>query len=152
LCFEISGGDDQLNFDFQATGRDGAFNIQYGDPNKEGFVWGSDSNSLLDHAKAYGNDPKRCLCVALCQAVTRCNSEYEDAEGEKAVVAWARGDTGEDSEYSCRDVIARNHHWIETKVTDWEFTVYAPGQIQFQENTPPKALDVLPATSDDVPF
>jgi hypothetical protein len=42
LCFEISGGDDQLNFDFLATGRDGAFNIQYGDPNKEGFVWGSD--------------------------------------------------------------------------------------------------------------
>jgi hypothetical protein len=152
LCFEISGGDDQLNFDFQATGRDGAFNIQYGDPNKEGFVCGSDSDSLLDFAKTYGNDPKRFLCVALCQAVTRCNGEYEDPEGEKAVVAWARGDTEKDSEDSCREIIARNHHSIKTKVTDWEFTVYAPRQIQFQENTPPKALDVLPATSDDVPF
>jgi Api92-like protein with ferredoxin domain len=45
LCFEISGGDDQLNFDFRGTGRDGTFNIQYEDPNKEGFMWGLDSET-----------------------------------------------------------------------------------------------------------
>jgi Ferredoxin-like domain in Api92-like protein len=37
LCFEITGWDDQLNFDFEATVRDGEFSIRYGDPNREGF-------------------------------------------------------------------------------------------------------------------
>jgi hypothetical protein len=151
LCFEMNGGDDQLNFDFEATARDGAFSIQYGDPNREGFWW--DSESLLDHAKAYGNDPKRFLCVALCRAVTSncCTSETEDHECEKSVVAWARGDSKEDSENSCRDVIALNHPLIKTLVKDWQFTVYAPGQIRFQ--TPePEGLSVPTATDDDVPF
>jgi hypothetical protein len=133
--------------------RDGEFTIQYDDdPNREGFWMGIDSDRLLDHAKAYGNDPKRFLCVGLCGAVTsnHCNSENEDPECEKAVVAWARGDTKEDSENSCRGIIARNHSCIETLVTDWQFTVYAPGEIQFQEHAPPEALGVLPPT-DDVP-
>ena len=37
-----------------------------------------------------------------------CRRKNEDPECEKAVVAWARGDAKEDSENSCRDVIARN--------------------------------------------
>ena len=69
LCFEISGGDDQLNFDFRAKGRDGTFSIQYGDPTREGFWIATDSDSLLNMAKAYGNDPKRFLCVSWCRAV-----------------------------------------------------------------------------------
>jgi hypothetical protein len=82
-CFEINGWDDQLNFDFQATVRDGAFNIRYDDPNREGF-WKMDSDRQLDHAKAYGNDPKRFLCVALCQAIgsNQCYSKDEDPECE----------------------------------------------------------------------
>ena len=141
-----------LNFDFEATARDGAFSIQYGDPNREGFWW--DSDSLLDHAKAYGNDPKRFLCVALCAAVTsdNGNSESENSECEKAVVAWARGDTKEDSENSCRDLIARNHRCIRMLVTDWQFTVYAPGEIRFQEHAKPEALGISPETTDDLPF
>jgi hypothetical protein len=151
LCFEINGWDDQLNFDFQATVRDRAFNIQYGDPNREGFWMGMDSDHLLDRAKAYGNDPKRFLCVGLCGAVTsnHGNSKNEDPECEKAVVAWARGDTKEESENSCRELIARNHSCIKTLVTDWQFTVYAPGEIQF---APPEALGVLRTANDDVPF
>jgi hypothetical protein len=138
LSFEISGGDDQLNFDFEATARDGTFNIQYGDPNVEGFWLGLDSDNLLDQAKAYGNDPKRFLCVALCRAVTsdHCNGESEDHECEKSVVAWARGDSKEASENSCRDVIALNHPLIKTLVKDWQFTVYAPGEIRFQTPEP----------------
>jgi hypothetical protein len=154
LCFEINGWDDQLNFDFEAMVRDGAFSIQYEDPNREGFWVGIDSDSMLDHAKTYGNDPKRFLYVGLCRAVTsnRSNSGNEDAECEKAVVAWARGDTKEDSENSCRDVIARNQRCIKALITDWQFTVYAPGEIRFQEHAPPEALGVLPATNDDLPF
>jgi hypothetical protein len=154
LCFEMNGGDDQLNFDFQATARDGAFSIQYDDPNKEGFGMGIDSNCLLDDAKAFGNDPKRFLCVGLCEAVTfnHDNSKNEDTECQKALVAWARGDTKEEAENSCHEVIARNHSCIATMVTDWQFTVYAPGEVQFQEHAPPEALGVLPATSDDLPF
>lgn len=99
LCFGISGEDDQLNFDFRATARDGIFNIQYGDPTREGYWLGLDSDDLLDLAKAYGNDPKRFFCVALSRAVTFSDSgsENEGPECEKAVVAWARGDTKEDS-------------------------------------------------------
>jgi hypothetical protein len=154
LCFEINGWDDQLNFDFQATIRGGAFNIQYDDPHREGFWMGMDSDSLLNHAKAYGNDPKRFLCVGLCGAVTsgHCNGENEDPEGTKAVVAWARGDTKEKSENSCREVIARNRSCIETLATGWQFTVYAPGEIHFQENAPSEPRDLLPVTDDDVPF
>jgi hypothetical protein len=153
LCFEINGGDCQFNFDFQATARDGAFSIQYGDPNKEGFWMGIDSDNLLDFARAYGNDPKRFLCVGLCEAVTanHDNSKNEDTERQNAVVAWARGDTKEEAENSCHEVIARNHSCIVTMVTDWQFTVYAPGEVQFEEHAPPEALGVLPATSDDVP-
>jgi hypothetical protein len=111
LCFEINGRDDQLNFDFEATVRDGEFSIRYDDPNREGFWMGIDSDRMLDHAKAYGNDPKRFLCIALCVAVPsdHWNGESENPECEKAVVAWARGDTEEDSENSCRELIARNH-------------------------------------------
>jgi hypothetical protein len=153
LCFEINGWDDQLNFDFQATVRNGAFSIQYDDPNREGFWIGIDSDRLLDRAKTYGNDRKRFLCVGLCGAVTsnRRNGENEDPDCEKAVVAWARGETKEESENSCREVIARNRSCIETLVTDWQFTVYAPGEIQFKEHAPREALAVLP-TGDDVPF
>jgi Ferredoxin-like domain in Api92-like protein len=152
LSFEISGGDDQLNFDFEATARDGNFNIQYGDPNVEGFWLGLDSDNLLDHAKAYGNDPKRFLCVALCRAVTsnQRNSENEDPKSEKAVVAWARGDSKEESENSCRDVIARNHRGIKTLITDWQFTVYAPGEVQFQACSQLEARAAT--TDDDLPF
>jgi hypothetical protein len=152
LCFEINGWDDQLNFDFQATVRDGAFNIQYGDPTKEGFCWSTDSDFLLDHAKAYGNDPKRFLCVALCQAIApnQCCSEDEGPECEKAVVAWARGDSKEQSENSCRDTIARNDRWIKKQITDWQFTVYAPGEIRFGAHTEVEALGV--ASNDDLPF
>jgi hypothetical protein len=80
------------------------------------------------------------------------NGESENPECEKAVVAWARGDTEEDSENSCRKLIARNHPCIRTLVTDWQFTVYAPGEIQFQEHAPSEALGILPATNNDVPF
>jgi|GEM_PF-1046527 len=154
LCFEIDGWDEQHDFDFKATVRHGAFDIQFGDPKREGFWMGMDSHHLLDFAKSYGNDPKCFLCVGLCGAVTsnHCNSENEDPECEKAVVAWARGNTKEESESSCREVIARNRSCIETLVTDWQFTVYAPGEIQFQEHEPPEALCVLPAANDDVPF
>jgi hypothetical protein len=151
LCFEINGWDDEGLFDFQATVRCGSFNIQYYDPNREGFQMGMDSDRLLDDAKAYGNDPERFLCVGLCEAVT--SSENDDPGCKKAVVAWVRGDTKEESENFCREVIACNRSCIETLVTDWQFTVYAPGEIQFQKHAPPKALDVLPATSDDdLPF
>jgi Ferredoxin-like domain in Api92-like protein len=145
LCFEINGWDDQFNFDFQATVRDGAFTIQYDDPNREGFWMGMDSDHLLNRAKAYGNDQKHFLCVGLCGAVTSNHSKNEDPECEKAVVAWARGDTKEESENSCRELIARNQSCIETLVTDWQFTVYAPGEIQVQEHAPPEALGVSPA-------
>jgi hypothetical protein len=153
LCFEMSGGDDQLNFDFEASAHDGAFSIQYGDPTRKGFWLGTDSDSLLDEAKAYGNDPQRFLCVALCQAIAsnQCYSKDEDPDCEKAVVAWARGDTKEQSENSCRDVIALNHPLIKTLVKDWQFTVYAPGEIRFQ--TPePEPHSVPIATDDDLPF
>jgi Ferredoxin-like domain in Api92-like protein len=152
LCFEISGGDDQFNFDFEATARDGAFSIHYGDPTKEGFCCSTDSDFLLDHAKAYGNDPERFLCVALCQAIAsnQSYSEHEDRECEKAVVAWARGDSKEESENSCRDVIARNHRWIKKLITDWQFTVYAPGEIRFRGHTELEVLDS--PSNDDVPF
>ena len=115
---------------------------------------GTDSDGMLDDAKAYGNDPKRFLCVALCAAVTsdNGNSESENSECEKSVVAWARGDTKEDSEKSCRDVIARNHRRIKRLVTDWQFNVYAPGEIRCQEHAKPEALSVSPATNDDLPF
>jgi len=151
LCFEINGWDDQLNFDFQATVRDGAFNIQYDDPNRKGFWMGNDSDRLLGHAKAC-NDPKRFLCVAICQAVlsNRCYSENEDPEREKAVVAWARGDTKEDSENSCRDVIARSHRCIKKLITDWQFRVYAPGEIHSRAHTAPEALGI--PGNDDLPF
>jgi hypothetical protein len=154
LCFEINGWDDQLNFDFEATVRDGEFSIRYDDPNREGFWMEIGSDRMLDHAKAYGNDPKRFLCIALCVAVPsdHWNRESENPECEKAVVAWARGDTKEDSENSCRELIARNHRYIRSMVTDWQFTVYAPGEIQFQEHAPSEALGILPATNDDVPF
>ena len=152
LCFAISGVDDQLNFDFEATAHDGAFSIQYGDPTRVGFWLGTDSDSLLDEAKAYGNDPERFLCVALCQAIAsnQCYSEGEDPDCEKAVVAWARGDTKEESENSCRDVIALNHPLIKTLVKDWQFTVYAPGEIRFQAHKDVEALGV--ASNDDLPF
>jgi hypothetical protein len=154
LCFEIFGWDDQLNFDFRATGRDGAFNIQYDDPHREGFWLGADSDCLLDDAKAYGNDPKRFLCVGLCRAVTsdHSNSENEDPECERAVVAWARGESKEDAENSCRDVIARNHRWIKMLITDWQFIVYAPGEIQFQAHSEPEAPGIPTATDDHLPF
>jgi hypothetical protein len=155
LCFEMKGGDDQLNFTFQATVRDGEFCIQYDeDPHREGFWGGTDSDIMLDLAKSYGNDPKRFFCVGLCRAVTSnlCNSENKDPDREEALVAWARGDTKEESENSCRDVIARNNRCIKTLLTDWQFTVYAPGEIQFQEHAPPEALGVSPAISDDLPF
>jgi hypothetical protein len=90
--------------------------------------------------------------VALCQAVTRCDSEYENPENEKAVVAWARGDTKEESENSCRDVIAGNHRWIKKPITEWQFTVYAPGEIQFQAYSEQEALGWLPDSNDDLPF
>jgi Ferredoxin-like domain in Api92-like protein len=153
LCFEISGGDDQLNFDFRAKGRDGTFSIQYGDPTREGFWIAADSDSLLNMAKAYGNDPKRFLCVSWCRAVTnRSNSKDEDPESETAVVAWARGDTTEDSENSCRAVVARNNRCIKTLVTDWQFTVYAPGEIQFQAHSELEKGGVLIETGDHPPF
>jgi hypothetical protein len=153
LCFEMSGGDDQLNFDFEATARDGAFNIQYGDPTKEGFCWSTDSDFLLDHAKAYGNDPKRFLSVALCQAIAsnQCYSDDENPECAKVVVAWARGDTKEESENSCRDVIAGNHRWIKKLITEWQFTVYAPGEIQFQTDAKLDA-SATQSSNDDLPF
>ena len=144
LGFEISGGD-CVFFDFQATVRDGAFIIQYDDPNRKGFWIGMDSDRLLDDAKAYGNDPERFLCVGLCEAVT--SSENKDPGCKKAVVAWARGDTKEESENFCREVIACNRSCIETLVTDWQFTVYAPGEIQFQKHAPPEAIDVRLATN-----
>jgi hypothetical protein len=153
LCFEVNGGDDEL-FDFQATVRNGAFNIQYDDDlHREGFFMGMDPDHLLDYAKAYGNDRQRFLCVGLCGTIrsNHRNSKNEDPEW-KAVVAWARGDTKEESENSCLEVIARKQSCIETLVTDWQFTVYAPGEIQFQEHAPPEALGVSPAISDDLPF
>jgi hypothetical protein len=152
LSFEISGGDDQFNFDFEATARGGTFNIHYEDPNVEGFWLGFDSDNLLDHAKAYGNDPQRFLCVALCQAIAsnQCYRDGEDPEREKAVVAWARGDTKENSENSCRDVIALNQPLIKTLVKDWQFTVYAPGEIRFQPPEP-EARGVL-TEPNDLPF
>jgi len=149
LCFEIRGRDIPPNFDFQATVRYGAFDFQYGDPSREGFWRGMDSDDLLDFAKSYGNDPKRFLCVGL-----------RDLPEWGWVVAWARGDTKEESERSCREVIAREESECSYfdrdrrfMVADWQFTVYAPGEIQFQEHSPPEVLlDVLPATDDDVPF
>ena len=151
LYFEISGMDDQLNFDFEATARHGAFSIQYGDPNREGFWW--DSDSLLDHAKAYGNDPKRFLCVALCRAVTsnHRNGGIQHPECEKSVVAWARGDSKEESENSCRDVIARDSRWIKRLITEWQFIVYSPGEIQFQTDAKLDASATQPS-DDDLPF
>jgi hypothetical protein len=153
LSFEISGGDDMLNFDFEATARDGAFSIQYGDPTREGFLLGSDSDCLLHDAKVYGNDPERFLCVASCRAVT---SNYrsggiEHRECEEAVVAWARGDSKEESEDSCRDVVARNERWIKKLITDWQFIVYSPGEIQFQMDAKLDASATQPGNGD-LPF
>ncbi len=85
---------------------------------------------MLDSARDYGRDPKRFLCVALCEAIAPERHEDADPDGVKAVVAWARGDTKEESENSCRDVIARGHSRIKTLLKDWQFSVYAPGEIQ----------------------
>jgi hypothetical protein len=145
LCFEIGGGDFELNFEFRATVRDGKFSIQYGDPCREGF------GVPLWFAETYGKDPKRFLCVGSCRAVAydHCNSA-KDPECEKGVVvAFARGDTREESENSCRDIIARNQSCIKTLITDWQFTVYAP---ENHEHAPPEALGVSPAISDDFSF
>ncbi len=151
LRFDVDGFDDQLNFDFQATIHDGAFSIHYDDPCREGFWTGADSDCLLYEAKAYGNDPKRFLCVGSCRAVTsNLSNEIEDSEGGKVVVAWARGDTKEDSEKSCRHVIRRNDRFIKKLVSDWQFTVYVPGEIRVGQQTEVKAVGI--GSEEDLPF
>jgi hypothetical protein len=66
------------------------------------------------------------------------------------VVAWARGDTKEGSEGSCGAVIARNDRCVKRQVTDWQFTVYAPGEIRFEA---PREVEALGVVSDeDLPF
>jgi hypothetical protein len=151
LRFDIDGFDDQLNFEFQATIRNGAFSIHYDDPCREGFWTGVDSDCLLEQAKAYGNDPKRFLCVGLCRALTsNVSNENEDSEREKTVVAWARGDTRADSENSCRDVIRRNDRSIKKLISDWQFTVYVPGEIRFGEHTEVEVLGAV--NNEDLPF
>ncbi len=140
LCFEISGDEPGMGFDYEATGRNGEFSIKYDDINREGTIYSNpdETTDLLKDAKSYGYVPERWLCIGLCRAVIHrsfpagMESKEYDYEGEVAV--WARGDSAEECESRCREIIAEGVRDIKTNIGDWQFTIHSPGQATGQQS------------------